>query len=81
MDGLKKLINTIDELPMLYKYLLCIPLVSIVWSIYRLARSIVANDMVGIVVNAIIIIFSIVPFFWLIDLICLLVNGKVWSLD
>lgn len=80
MESLKKLITTIDELPMLYKFLLCIPLVDIVWTIYRTARSVVADNTVNIIINVVILIVGI-PFFWLIDLICLLLNGKVWSLD
>ncbi len=79
MDALKKLIQAIDELPILFKYILCIPVLDIVWSLYRLARSIVANNTVGIVIGVILIFCA--PFIWIADLICLLLNGKIWTMD
>ncbi len=80
MDTLKKLIQFIDELPMIAKLVLCIPVLDIVWSVYRLSRSIVANNTVGIVVG-ILLIFPGATIVWLIDLICLLINGKIWTMD
>lgn len=80
MDTLKNLIKAIDDLPVIAKYILCIPLLDLVWAVYRLARSIVAGNTVNIVINVVILIIGI-PFFWLVDLIFLLWKGQVLSLD
>jgi hypothetical protein len=73
---MKDLIKAIDNLPQIVKLILCIPMLDIVWTVYRLLRSLVANNMVGIVVS--IILFFCAPFVWLIDLICIILNKKVW---
>lgn len=80
MDTLKKLIQLIDDLPMVAKLVLCIPILDIVWSVYRLSRSIVANNVLGIVVGILLIVPG-ATFVWLIDLVCLLINGKIWTMD
>lgn len=80
MDSIKNLIKTIDDLPQIIKLILCIPAVDLVWGLYRLFRSIAANNMVNIIINVVILLVGI-PFFWIVDLVCLLLNGKVWSLD
>ena len=77
---MKSLIKAMDNLPLLVKLILCIPAVAIVWTIYRLCRSLDKNNLVGVVL-AIVLIFVGVPFMWLIDLICILIGGKVWWID
>lgn len=79
MDSVKKLINTIDGLDKIIKLILCIPVLDIIWSVYRLLKSVVANNVVGIVISVILIFCA--PFMWLVDLICLLLNGKIWTVD
>ncbi len=79
MDSIKKIIEAIDGLDKIIKLILCIPMLDIVWSVYRLLKSVAANNVVGIVVSVILIFCA--PFMWLVDLICLLVNGKIWTLD
>ena len=73
---MKDLIKAIDNLPQIVKLILCIPVLDIVWTVYRLLRSLDANNVVGIVVS--IILFFCAPFVWLIDLICIILNKKVW---
>ena len=77
---MKGLINAIDNLPKLIKIILCIPAVAIVWMIYRLCRSLEKNNMVGAIL-AIVLIFVGIPFMWVIDLLFILLNGKVWWID
>ncbi len=77
---MEKLIKAIDELPWIVKLLLCIPALDIVWAVYRLCRSLTANNTLGIVL-AILCIIPGAAFVWLVDLICVLVNGKIWWLD
>ena len=55
-------------------------MLDIVWSIYKICRSVDKSNIVGIVLG----VLTIVPgafFIWIIDLLTLLVNGKVWWLD
>ncbi|MBR4032888.1 MAG: hypothetical protein IKJ07_09170 [Clostridia bacterium] len=73
---MKDFIKAIDNLPWIVKLILCIPVLDIVWTIYRLVKSIDVQNTLGIVVS--IILFFFAPFVWLIDLICVIVNKKVW---
>ena len=73
---MKDLIKALDGLPLIVKLILCIPVLDIVWTVYRLARSLVAGNTLAIVLS--IILFFCAPFVWLIDLICILVSEKVW---
>ena len=75
---MKDIIKTFDELPWIVKLILCIPVLDIVWTVYRLIKSLDAKNTVGIVVS--IILFFCAPFVWLIDLICVLVKKHVWWL-
>ena len=73
---MKDLIKSMDNLPWLVKLILCIPVLDIVWNVYRLLRSLVANNVIGIVVSIILIIGA--PVVWLIDLLCVFFNKKIW---
>ena len=73
------LIKTIDNLPKIIKLILCIPAIAIVWEIYRLCRSLVKKNIVGVVL-AIVLIFC-APFMWIVDLICILLKGSIWWID
>lgn len=76
---MKNLIKAIEELPWIIKLIFCIPGIDIIWNIVRLCRSIVANNVVGIVLA--IILFFCAPFVWIIDLICVILKGKIWWID
>jgi len=76
---MKSFIKAIDDLPLIVKVILCIPVLDIVWTIYKLFKSIEKSNVLGIVVAVILFFFA--PFVWLVDLITLLVMGKVWWLD
>ena len=77
---MKDLIKSIDNLPKLVKLILAIPALDIIWVVYRLLRSLVKENTLGIGV-AIVLIFVGIPFMWLIDIICIALNDKVWWLD
>ena len=77
---MKDIIKAIDNLPLIVKLMFALPALAIVWAIYRLLRSLDKNNVVGIIL-AIVLIFAGPTFFWIIDLICLLLNGKVWWID
>ena len=75
---MKDLIKLFDNLPWIVKIILCLPALDIVWTVYRLIRSLDAGNTVAIVLS--IVLFFFAPFVWLIDLICVILNKKVWWL-
>lgn len=77
---MKDLIKTFDDLPLIVKVILCIPMLDIVWSVYKICRSVDKSNVIGIVLG-VLTIFPGAFFIWLIDLVTLLVGGKVWWLD
>lgn len=77
---MRDLIKAIDNLPKLVKLILAIPMLDIVWVVYRLLRSLDKKNTLGIVV-AVVLLFVGIPFLWLIDIICIALNDKVWWLD
>ncbi len=74
---MKELINAVDNLPWIVKIILCLPVVAIVWSVYRLIRSISAGNVLGIVLSIVLLVAG-PSFFWIIDLICVLLKKNVW---
>lgn len=50
------------------------------WVIYRLLRSLVKNNILGVIVAVVAIVVGL-PWLWLVDIICILLNGKVWWVD
>ena len=68
-------IKWMDEQPKLVKALLCIPFIAIIWVIYRIVLSLNAKDWLGVILG-VLLVFVGIPFLWLIDLICILVQEK-----
>ena len=77
---MKSCIKAIDDLPTLVKLILALPGLDIVWVIYRLLRSLVKNNILGVIVAVVAIVVGL-PWLWLVDIICILLNGKVWWVD
>lgn len=69
-----------DDLPLILKIILALPMLDIVWSVYRIVRSVNNNSIFGIVLGVIILIIGI-PFLWLIDIITLILMNKVLWVD
>ena len=77
---MKSLINALDNLPWLVKLILCIPALDIVWCISRVCRSLVKGNLLGVVLG----VLTIIPgaaFVWIVDILCVLVNKKIWWID
>lgn len=77
---MKDLIKAFDELPLVIKVILCIPSLDIAWSIYKICKSVDNKNTLGIILG-ILTIFPGAFFIWIIDLVTLLTNGKVWWFD
>ena len=74
---MKEFLKAIDELPDIVKLILCIPVLDIVWNIYRLVKSLDANNSTGIILSVVMLIVGI-PFMWAVDLVCMLMYKKIW---
>lgn len=77
---MKKLADTIEGLPWIVRLLLVI-----FWGLYgnliRLFRSLGANNILGVVLAVILIICGGFGILWIIDLICVIMNKKIWWID
>ena len=72
--------NGLEALRLWVKLIFALPGLDIIWMIYRAVRSYKAKNVFGLVL-AIVFIFIGLPFVWLIDIITLLVSGKVFWID
>lgn len=70
---MNEFIRAMDGLPKLVKILLAIPCLDIIWVIYRLVKSINANDMIFLIVAVLLIVIGL-PWLWLVDIITLIIN-------
>ena len=77
---MSELIKTFDKLPKLVKVILALPVLDIVWAVYRLCRSLEKKSAIGIVL-AILMLFFCPAIFWLVDIITLLVIDKIVWID
>lgn len=77
---MKAYVKWMDKQSKVVKIIFALPFICILWAIYRLARSINKKSTLGIVL-AIILLF-IGPFIlWIIDLITLILKGKILWID
>ena len=77
---MKSVVKFFDDLPLILKVIFALPALDILWAIYRLCRSIDKGNAVGIIL-AIIMLIVCPVLFWIIDIITLLINGKVLWID
>ena len=73
---MKDFIKTLDELSDVAKILLCLPLINIVWGIYRIVKSIDANNVLGVVVGVLWVIFGGF-ILWVFDLVYVILKKKI----
>lgn len=77
---MKDFIKAMDNLPLFMKIIIALPMIDIVWVIYRIVKSASMNSIFGVVLGVIFIIIGI-PFLWLIDIISLIIFNKVLWVD
>ncbi|MCH5171795.1 MAG: hypothetical protein J1F31_03055 [Erysipelotrichales bacterium] len=68
---MKELIKWIDEQPLWLKIIFALPMLDIVWSIYRICRSVAKNNVLGIVLG-VILLFLGPTIVWVLDLVTLI---------
>lgn len=66
----------LENLPLLIKIILALPVLDIVWVIHRLLVSVSKGHVLGIILAIVLIVVGL-PFLWLIDIITLIITGKV----
>ena len=69
---MKDIVKAFDNLPWIVKLILCLPIVNIVWAIYRICKGVSTNNTLMLVVGICWIIFGSVVL-WLVDLVCTIV--------
>ena len=74
---MKDFIKAMDNLPWILKVILCIPALEIVWGVYRVCRSLVKKNTLALII-AILLIVPGAAFMWVIDIICVILTGKIW---
>ena len=77
---MKNFLKEMDNLPKLLKLILCLPALDIIWGVYRIIKGVTKESLVQLIVG----ILWIVPgavFLWLVDMICLLLNDKIYFAD
>lgn len=71
----KSFVQAIDSLDQIVKILFCLPVLNLVYAIYRIAKGVDTDDMVMVIVG-VIWIFLGTCLTWLIDLICTVCYGE-----
>lgn len=77
---MQEYINAFDNLPLAVKIIFALPMLDILWAIYRLCKSLSKQNTVGIVL-AVLMLIVCPALFWLVDIITLAFTGKVLWID
>lgn len=70
-------IKWMDSLPLVLKIVFALPCLDILWAIYRIIKGVNAKDTLAIVIDILLLVFGSWSVMWLVDIITLLLNGKV----
>ncbi len=73
---MNSIVKSFDSLPRIVKIIFALPVLDIIWAIYRLCRSIAKNNVLAIVLSVVMLILC-PAIFWIVDLITTIIAGKV----
>ena len=76
----ENVIKTFDNFSKIIKIILALPVLDIIWAVYRLIKSYEKKNTIGIILALILIIIGI-PFLWLVDMISIIIDNKVYWID
>ena len=79
-NKMKQFTAAMDGLPKILKIVLSLPMLSIIWVVYRIVNSVANNNTLGIVLGILLLVLGF-PFIWLIDIITIIVMDKVLWID
>ena len=77
---MKNLVKAIERLPWIVLVLLVL-LYGAYGNLIRLFKSIAANNVLGIVLALILLLFGGFVIIWIVDLICVLLGKPIWWID
>ncbi len=77
---MNSLVRAMDNLHIIVKIILALPGIDIVWHVYRLLRSLDKGSVLGIVLAIVLIIIGW-AFFWIIDIITIILSNRVLWID
>ena len=78
---MKEFCDAMDNLPLILKIILALPMLDIIWAIYRICKSLMKDNMTGVVIAVIFILLGLFPVA-IFDIIYLAVKQEsVWWLD
>ena len=67
-ETMKEFVKLIDELPWIVKIILCIPVLDIVWAIYRIVKALANKDSFNLIIG-IIWVIGACSLTWIFDLV------------
>lgn len=73
---MKDLIKWFDNAPMWLKVVLALPVINIVWGVYRICKSIETNNTLALVL-AIILLVAGPTVWWIVDIVAILITGHI----
>lgn len=74
---MKELCKSLDNLPKIVKLIFCLPVLNIVWAIYRIGEGIASKNNLHLVLGILWVVFG-PTIGWLLDLICMLLTGHIF---
>ena len=77
---MEKFISEIDKLPKVVKIILCLPIIDIIWAVYRIIKGVTQNNPLLLVVGILWIVFGSTVT-WVADIIGTALNGEPWLID
>ena len=77
---MKKFCRTIEGLPWIVK-LLGVLFYGVLGNIYRLCRSIAAENVVGIILSVVLLLCGGFVVLWVLDVVFIILGKKIWWID
>ncbi len=77
---MNSIIKAFDRLPLLVKVIFALPVLDILWGFYRLCRSIHHKNVLGIVLGILMLVLC-PTILWILDIITILLSGRVLWID
>lgn len=78
---MKQFIKAMDDLPFIAKLILCLPVLDIVWNIYRICKSADKKNNTGIILGIVVLVLGSYTVVWLVDLICMIMKKEILWID
>lgn len=73
---MNSIVKSFDSLPKIIKFIFALPVLDIIWAIYRLIRSIAKKSVIATVLAVIMLVVCPI-LFWIVDMITILLFKKV----